>query len=92
MNHEIIHKPSMTEKTLSLSQLNVYTFVVPVSVQKRQFKKVIEDKIKGKVVSVNSKITKVVKRRRGKSTMTKVKFMTVKLPKDKKIDGFEATS
>lgn len=90
MDHEIIYKPAMTEKTLGLSKLNCYTFVVPVTSQKNQFKKVIEDKIKGKVISINSKITKIVKKRRGKSTMIKVKYMTVKLPKDKKIEGFEA--
>lgn len=90
MKHIITYKPSITEKSLSESKNNRYTFIVPVSTRKHEFVEELEKKIKSKVISVNSKITDSVKRRRGKSSMTKVKYMTVKLPKDKKIDGFEA--
>lgn len=89
MKHEIIYKPSITEKALALSKLNWYTFQVALTTRKNDFKKVIEEKTKSKTIGIRSKIVRCVSKRRGKSTMTKLKYMIVKLPKDKKIEGFE---
>jgi|GEM_PF-2003157 len=89
MNHAILHKPALTEKSLTESNGNRYTFIVPMTVTKLEFKSFIENKVSSKAIEINSKVTKTIRKKRGKSKMKKVKYMIVKLPKDIKVHGFE---
>ena len=94
--NRIIIKPIITEKSLSLSQKNVYVFQVDKRASKGLVKQAVEKLFQVKVKKVNTlvipgKVKKTGRKRLARKT-TDIKKAFVFLEKDQKIDLFEVKS
>jgi large subunit ribosomal protein L23 len=92
-NKEIKIQPVITEKTYDMANaLNKYTFLVPRGVNKIEARKIIEEKYKVKVKSINSIVRAGKLKRDWKSNKKKrnsdMLKMVFTLKKGDKIDEF----
>jgi len=91
--YDVILKPMMTEKTMSMVEQGKYAFFVHPKATKPQIKKAIQGMFEGvKVKAVNTMITAPKKRHRrgfapGKTTIKKKAIVTLK-PGSKEIELF----
>lgn len=84
--------PVLTEKSLKLASDGVYTFLLPIGVNKYKAREMIENSFDVKVVSIRSvnTPTKTKKNFRGrKRNVTANKKVYVKLAEKQKIDLFD---
>jgi len=92
--YDIIQKPLMTEKSMSLLESNTYSFYVHPKATKSQIKEAVEKLFDGtKVESVNTMRTHPKKRQRrgflaGKTTIRK-KALVKLTPGSRQIEYFE---
>jgi large subunit ribosomal protein L23 len=87
----IIKYPLLTEKTIRLIEQNQYSFAVDVKTDKTLIKDAIEQLFDVKVVSVNTSLLPVRKRRVGKFIGKKARYKRaiVKLASEDSITLFE---
>ena len=92
--YDIIQKPLMTEKSMSLLESNTYSFYVHPKATKTQIKEAVEKLFDGtKVESVNTMLTHPKKRQRrgflaGKTAIRK-KALVKLTPGSRQIEYFE---
>jgi large subunit ribosomal protein L23 len=88
---DIIKYPLLTEKTIKLIEQNQYTFAVNAKATKPLIKQAVEQLFNVTVISVNTSIKAVKKRRVGKfiGTRTQYKKAIVKLAPENSITLFE---
>ena len=92
--YDVIQKPLMTEKSMSLLETNTYSFYVHPKATKTQIKEAVEKLFTGtKVMSVNTLLTHPKKRQRrgflpGKTTIRK-KAIVKLTPGSRQIEYFE---
>ncbi|MEW6183964.1 MAG: 50S ribosomal protein L23 [Bacillota bacterium] len=89
--HDILRRPVVTEKSMSLLAENKYTFVVDPKATKTDIKKAVETLFKVKVMEVNTmRVKGKVKRvRRIPGRTPEVKKAIVTLRPEDKIEIFE---
>ena len=93
MYYDIIDKPLMTEKSMSLTEQGKYTFYVHPKATKIQIKEAVEKMFEGvKVKSVHTMLTHPKKRRRrdyapGRTTIKKKAIVALK-PGSREIELF----
>ena len=94
VEHDIIIRPVITEKSSSLMAFNKYTFEVHKSANKIQIRNAIEKVFNVKVKSVNTMNVKGKLRRRGntKGYTRSWKKAIVQLMPDNRIEFFEGAS
>lgn len=87
----IFIKPKLTEKTLEMTRQGVYTFITPKGANKIEIKKIIAQRFKVKIKSVNvinrQGKTKRFAKKIGKRTDLKIAIVT--LEKGEKIKEFD---
>lgn len=88
---EILIKPQITEKSITLAEESKYVFEVGKLANKPEIKKAVEDYYKVNVISVNVSHRKPKARRYGKTKGFKPgsKIAVVTLKPDQKIELFE---
>ncbi len=88
---DIIKKPVVTEKSMSMLEENKYTFVVAKDANKIEIKEAIEELFDVQVASVNTMITKGKIKRMGrtKGKRPDVKKAIVTVKEGSKIELFE---
>lgn len=88
---DIIVKPIVTEKSVSLMEENKYTFKVALNANKIEIKNAIEEIFKVKVVSVNTMRVRGKKKRMGRTEgrTSDWKKAIVKLAEGDQIEVFE---
>ena len=88
---DIIRKPVVTEKSMSLIESNKYTFVVAKDANKIEIKKAIEELFDVQVASVHTMITKGKIRKMGKTKgkTPDIKKAIVTVKEGGKIELFE---
>lgn len=88
---DIIVKPIVTEKSVSLMEQNKYTFKVAMNANKIEIKNAIEEIFKVKVVSVNTMHVRGKKKRMGRTEgrTSDWKKAIVKLAEGDQIEIFE---
>lgn len=89
--HDILRKPLISEKSMSLTEGNKYTFIVDPQANKTEIKRAVEEIFKVKVLKVNTIRVKGKRVRRrnvvGRTPETKKAIVTLR-PGDK-IEIFE---
>lgn len=93
---DILIKPIISEKSLSQAGFNWYTFSVKPKSSKPEIKKAIEEMFSVKVLAIKTmnikgKVRRVGRKQRPTLTSSWKKAMVL-LPKEQKIDLFEAPS
>ena len=88
---DIVKYPILTEKTIRLIEQNQYSFAVDSKADKTSIKSVIEQLFDVKVISVNTSLLPLKKRRVGKfiGTKSRYKRAIVKLASEDSIKLFE---
>jgi large subunit ribosomal protein L23 len=90
-SHDILRKPLISEKSMSLTEGNKYTFIVDLKANKTEIKRAVEEIFKVKVLKVNTIRVKGKRVRRrnivGRTPETKKAIVTLS-PGDK-IEIFE---
>jgi len=88
---DVIKYPLLTEKTIRLIEQNQYSFAVDVKADKGLIKNAIEQLFDVKVVSVNTSLLSLRKRRVGKFIGKKARYKraVVKLASEDSITLFE---
>ncbi len=89
--HDIIRRPVVTEKSMSLLAENKYTFIVDPKATKTEIKKAVESIFKVRVTNVNTmRVKGKMKRiRRAPGRTPEVKKAIVTLRPEDKIEIFE---
>lgn len=91
--HTLLIRPLITEKSMKESEKGKFTFVVHMEVDKKNIRKVIEDKFNVHVLQVSTRIRKGSAVRFGpKKLLVKKasqKYATVQLKAGEKIDLFD---
>lgn len=89
--HDILRRPVVTEKSMSLLAENKYTFIVDPKATKADVKRAVESLFKVKVVSVNTmRVKGKIKRvRRAPGRTPELKKAIVTLRPEDKIEIFE---
>ena len=88
---DIVKYPILTEKTIRLIEQNQYSFAVDVKSDKNDIKSAVEHLFDVKVLSVNTSLLSLKKRRVGKfiGRNSRYKRAIVKLPSENSIKLFE---
>jgi len=88
---DIVKYPILTEKTIRLIEKNQYSFAVDSKASKSELKSILEKLFDVRVVSVNTSLLPLKKRRVGKfmGEKTRYKRAIVKLASDDSISLFE---
>jgi len=90
---KVIHKPLLTEKSLTDAAKGDYSFVVDRRATKGEIKKAVKEKFSVDVKSVKTRTikgrTRRIFRRREKTQLGPTKTATVRVGKEQKIDIFE---
>ncbi len=89
--HDILRKPLISEKSMSLTEGNKYTFIVDPRANKTEIKKAVEEIFKVKVLKVNTIRVKgkQVRRRNIVGRKPETKKAVVTLHPGDKIEIFE---
>lgn len=92
----IIQKPKISEKSINLAKIGLYTFLVSKDARKDQIKKTIEKHFSVKVLSVKTmkvrQQEKLQRTRKGTFTVPGYKKALVSLQNGQKLDFFENTT
>jgi large subunit ribosomal protein L23 len=88
---DIVKYPLLTEKTIRLIEQNQYSFAVDVTADKSRIKDAVEQLFDVKVISVNTSLLPLRKRRVGKFIGKKARYKRaiVKLASEDSITLFE---
>ena len=81
--------PHISEKSMKCVKLNTYLLEIPTYYTKKDIVEFIKNKYKIRPLSVRTINRTSVRKKRGKSIIKLRKFTYIKMPKDKKIVGFE---
>lgn len=89
--HDILRKPLISEKSMSLTEGNKYTFIVDPQANKTEIKRAVEEIFKVKVLKVNTIRVKGkrVRRRNIVGRTPEIKKAVVTLQPGDKIEIFE---
>ncbi len=92
----MLKRPLISEKSMSLTKLGLYTFVVSKDTTKKQVEKIVKDKFNVDILSVKMiqlpRKIKSQRTKRGYFEIRGLKKAVVKLKKDQKIALFESIS